>query len=154
MAVKFEIKRPSSPYVRYFLFAIVAIFLSYFQFMFENYISIAGITPDLILILVVFISLTEGRFTGVIAGFLIGLLFDYISFDVIGTNALTKTCVAFFAGSFYRQGEEISILGNSKFLAIIFGCSFIHNIIYFLFYLKLTDISFMKFFVRFGISFT
>jgi rod shape-determining protein MreD len=115
-------------------------------------VAIGGMTPDLLLILVVWITIKEGRFRGLFAGFAVGLLFDLISTDVIGTNALTKTLAAFVAGSFYKEGKADNIIGSLKFLLIVFVSSVVHNLVYFFFYLRMTDISFWGFFVEYGIA--
>jgi rod shape-determining protein MreD len=115
-------------------------------------VAIGGMTPDLLIILTVWITLKEGRFKGLFAGFAIGLLFDLISTDVIGTNALTKTIVAFVAGAFFKEGKSDSIIGSLKFLVIVFICSVIHNLIYFFFYLRVTDVSLWGFFIEYGLA--
>ena len=59
-----------------------------------DFISIGGIKPDLLLILCVWITLSEGQYEGLITAFVLGLLNDIVSFDVIGTNALSKVVAA------------------------------------------------------------
>ena len=121
-------------YKRYIAYTAIAIVLSFVQFSLLNFVVVQGITPDLLLILCVWISIREGRFTGTIAGFLIGLTLDIITFDLIGINALTKTIAGFIAGSFYQEGKELHILHNLKFLLIVFITSVVHNSIYFFFF--------------------
>jgi rod shape-determining protein MreD len=138
--------------LRYIRYAISALLLSVVHMVFLNFIAVGGITPDLLLILCIWITLMEGRFQGLIAGFGIGLLFDIISSDVIGTNALAKTVAVFAAGLFYREGSIEYKIGRFRFLSIVFLCSIIHNIIYFFFYIKLSDLSFFSFFMKYGIA--
>ena len=138
--------------MRLLVYAVVAILLTIIDIVFLNFISIGGITPDLLLILVVWISIYEGQFIGIFSGFAIGLLFDIASMDVLGTNALTKTVAALVAGFFYREGKEARIIGSISFLAIVLLCSVIHNLIYFFFYIKLSEISFLSFFLKYGIA--
>ncbi|MCB0702208.1 MAG: rod shape-determining protein MreD [Candidatus Kapaibacterium sp.] len=147
-------KKINHGFQRYVVYAIVAILLSLIQFSLLNFVEVQGITPDLLLILCVWIAIREGRFTGIIAGFLIGITLDIVSFDLVGINAFTKTIAGFVAGSFYQEGKEQLILHGLKFLLIVFISSFIHNLIYFFFYIKLSDITFVSFFLKYGIAFS
>jgi rod shape-determining protein MreD len=141
-------------YKRYVAYAAIAIALSFVQFSLLNFVVVQGITPDLLLILCVWISIREGRFTGTIAGFLIGLVLDIITFDLVGVNAFTKTIAGFIAGSFYQEGKEQSLLHGLKFLLIVFISSFVHNSIYFFFYIKLSSITLLTFFLEYGVAFS
>ena len=53
---------------------------------------------DLVLIVVVYISLTSGPVTGVLVGSLAGLIQDSLSLGVLGIGGLAKTIVGFTAG--------------------------------------------------------
>lgn len=55
-------------------------------------------SPDLVLIVVVYIALTNGRVAGLLAGSAAGLVQDALSSGVIGIGGLSKTLVAFLAG--------------------------------------------------------
>lgn len=147
-------QKSSNDYKRYIAYVILALVLSFVQFSLLNFVVVQGITPDLLLILCVWISIREGRFTGTIAGFLIGLTLDIITFDLIGVNALTKTIAGFIAGSFYQEGKEQVILHSLKFLLIVFISSFVHNSIYFFFYIKLSSITFLSFLLEYGVAFS
>ncbi|MER3330192.1 MAG: rod shape-determining protein MreD, partial [Candidatus Kapaibacterium sp.] len=105
---------------RYMVYALLAILLSLIQFSLLNFVVVQGITPDLLLVLCVWIAIREGRFAGIIAGFLIGITLDILSFDLVGINAFTKTIAGFIAGSFYQEGKEQLILHGLKFLFIVF----------------------------------
>lgn len=139
---------------RYLIYGLLAIVLSLVQFSLLNFVEVQGITPDLLLILCVWISIREGRFAGTVAGFLIGLTLDIVSFDLVGINAFTKTIAGFVAGSFYKEGKEMMILHGLKFLLIVFISSFIHNLIYFFFYIKLSNLTFLSFFMKYGVAFS
>jgi len=138
--------------IRYISYAIVLLLMSVAHLTLMDFISVGGITPDLLIILSVWISLKEGQFKGVVAGFTAGLFFDIISLDVIGTNALSKTLVGFISGYFYKEGASDSIIGSYRFLLIVLGCAFVHNLIYFFFYLKPSEISFFMFFIKYGVA--
>lgn len=116
-------------------------------------IAVDEVTPDLLVIFAVFIALREGQFVGEIAGFIVGLLFDFISSDVMGTNALSKMLAAFVAGYFFN--EQLSMneaIGTFRFLGIVALSAVVHNIVYFFFYVQPHDLSFWSFFGRAGIA--
>jgi rod shape-determining protein MreD len=114
---------------------------------------VESVTPDLLVILTVFIALREGQFTGEIAGFILGLSFDLISSDIIGTNALSKMLAGFVAGYFYN--EQLSLqesIGSFRFLGVVALSALAHNVVYYFFYVQPTDLSFASFFLRNGIA--
>lgn len=138
--------------IKYVLYALAAVLIGFFHVVLSNLIAIGGITPNLMIILVVWITLKRGQFVGIIAGFLGGLIFDTITMDVIGTNALSQTVMAFMTGFFYHEGKEELTVRSMKFLGILFLAAFVHNIIYYFFYIKLSDLSFLNFFLKYGIA--
>lgn len=137
---------------RYITYAILSIVLIITNLTVLDFVAIGNITPDLLLILCVWIAIQEGQFLGVFAAFLIGLSLDIVSIDVIGTNALTKILVAFVAGFFCKEGEAFKTIGSYKFLLIVFGTAVLHNLLYNFFYLKVSDASFGTFFLKYGIA--
>jgi len=64
-------------YLKYFS---VLVLLTIFHSIFLEFIEIMDITPDLFIILAVWITVKEGRFIGLIAAFIIGL---YIYIHII-----------------------------------------------------------------------
>src|SRR5688500_1092917 len=120
-----------------------------------GYIAVESVTPDLLVILVVFIAIREGQLTGIIAGFLLGLMFDLISSDITGTNALSKMLAGFVAGFFYDQELDLTeSVGSFRFLAVVAVSALVHNIVYYFFYVQPTDLNFGGFFLRSGIAAT
>jgi len=138
--------------IRYIVYLILALFISLLDVLFIDLIQIEGITPDLLLVLCVWIALAEGQFVGVFAGFIIGLQYDLTTADVLGTNALAKLTAAFVAGYFHKEGNLKQSLGTIKFVLVVLLSSFIHNAIYYFFYIKASDFSFFSFFLRYGIA--
>ncbi|MFP4369693.1 MAG: rod shape-determining protein MreD [Candidatus Kapaibacterium sp.] len=138
--------------IRFISYATAALILSVLQVALLDLIEIGGITPDLLVILVVWIAIREGQFNGLFFGFGIGLLLDIISFDLIGTNALSKTIAAFVSGFFYKEGKSDFIISNFRLLGIVFLASAAHNLVYFFMYIKLSDLDFWSFFLRYGIA--
>jgi len=63
-----------------------------------NLVTILGLKPDLIMIVVVVFSLLKGEKEGAISGFASGLLQDIFSTSLLGINALAKTVIGFTCG--------------------------------------------------------
>ncbi len=144
----------SNPALRGVAYAVVAMVLSVVHVVFLRFIAVGIITPDLLLILVVWIALMEGQFTATIAGFAIGLLFDVVSADVLGTNALAKTMAGFLAGYFFKPGFGITAIGSYRFLLIVFVSGLVHNLLYFTFYVRPMQVSFWQFVLTYGLATT
>lgn len=68
---------------------------------FSKYYAIGNYTPDLFVILVIYISLNEGKISGTISGFSIGLIQDFIlSVGFLGLSSFSKSLSGFFVGFF------------------------------------------------------
>lgn len=63
-----------------------------------NLITILGVKPDFIMVVVVVFSLLKGEKEGSISGFVSGLLQDIFSTGLLGINALAKTVIGFTCG--------------------------------------------------------
>lgn len=157
MAINFDINRSalaSNPALRFITYSVIALLLSVVHVVFLRFIAVSSVTPDLLLIFTVWIALTEGQFTGMFAGFLCGLLFDVVSADVLGSNALAKTLAGFAAGYFFRPAGAMLILGSFRFLLIVAISAAIHNLAYYFFYVQPMQISFWAFFLKYGVATT
>jgi rod shape-determining protein MreD len=140
------------PYMNYLWYTVAGLILLLVQLNL-GYIAVESITPDLLVILTVFIAVREGQFAGEIAGFLLGLMFDLISSDIIGTNALSKMLAGFIAGYFFSQQLSLQdAVGSFRFLGIMALSALAHNIVYYFFYVQPTELSFLRFFIRYGIA--
>ena len=138
-------------YLKYFS---VLVLLTIFHSIFLEFIEIMDITPDLFIILAVWITVKEGRFIGLIAAFIIGLYIDAITADVLGTNALAKTIAAFIASCFYKENNTSGITKSMKFVLIVLLSVFVHNIIYTFFYIRLSEQNFLVFYMKNGLMAT
>lgn len=154
MKISFNKDEQKPQQIRFVIYALTALIISVANLVVLNFVEVAGLTPDLLLILVVWIAIVEGQFKGIFAGFAIGLLFDVISADVFGINALSKTLVAFIAGFFYRDGKHNQILGNFRFVLIVLSCSIAHNLVYYFFYIKLSQLDSFSFIWKYGLAST
>jgi rod shape-determining protein MreD len=66
-------------------------------------IAVKGVTPDLLLIMVVSWGLLAGKEQGVGLGFFAGLLQDLASGAVFGMNVLSKMATGYFTGTLERK---------------------------------------------------
>ncbi|AEF93594.1 rod shape-determining protein MreD [Desulfotomaculum nigrificans CO-1-SRB] len=83
--------------------------------------QVAGVKPDLILMLVVFNGFLQGSREGAFLGFLAGLLQDFFTGSYIGLNALTKMLAGYLVGlaegRLYK--ESVVLAAIMTFLASI-----------------------------------
>ena len=63
-----------------------------------HFIAIRGVTPDILLVLLVFLAVRRGAMAGQLAGFAGGILEDMVSLSPLGFHALLRTVLGFFAG--------------------------------------------------------
>ncbi len=92
-----------------------------FQSFLSEMVSIMGIRFDLAIIILVYLSLTQGPTYGVIFGFLIGLLLDVFTPQTLGWGALVKCLIGFAVGSFKDKLylESLYSKGGVIFFALI-----------------------------------
>lgn len=140
------------PMPRVLVYLGLAVVLSLLHLLIVRFMSIGGVTPDLLLILVVWIALGTGQLSGTIAGFLVGLLMDGITGDVLGTNALAKTAVGFVAGYFFNENKVLLTLGHYPALLITLLCAVIHNVIYYFFHARYAEITMNAFILKYGLA--
>ncbi len=143
-----------NPQMRFVLYAIVALVLTVITIVFLNFLAIGGVAPDVLLILCVWVALSEGQFAGMLFAFAVGMIFDVASSDVLGSNALAKLLAAFAAGYFYSEKKVNENLGTVRFLIVVTAAGLVHNLIYYFLYIRPTEISFTGFFVKYGIAST
>ena len=107
-------------------------------------ISIKGITPDIVLIYLIFISLRETQSTATIIGFCAGLLQDLFSLSMLGLSSLTKSISCFITAFFQRAKGNYSIMNLAL---IFFTVTIIHDRLYQFIYLLGTDQKLFKSFL-------
>ncbi|MFQ5601657.1 MAG: rod shape-determining protein MreD [bacterium] len=111
-------------FLQLFLFIIVIIL----QVTLAPLFSIKHITPDFVLIAVVYFTLKNGRIWGVIAGFTAGLLIDVLLTDFIGLSSLTNTIAAYAVGFLSQKQSDKP---NWRTIGIFMIILLIHDLIYF-----------------------
>jgi rod shape-determining protein MreD len=98
------------------------------QIFFIPLISIEGIAPDLILMLLVFYTLKNGQLYGTILGFIFGLFFDFISGGIIGSMMFSKTLSGFLAGYFFNENKIDLHFNSFSYPLIVLLVSIIDSI--------------------------
>lgn len=101
-----------------------------------------NITPDLLLIALVYFSLKEGKIFGSISGFAVGFIIDLLSGSFLGLLALSYTITGFISG-FFKKEDDRFLLGY-RFLIIVFVFSLLCNLIYFTIYLQGSGLLFLE----------
>ena len=128
-------------YLKYFLILVVLILIQK-SLVWLLAITTYNITPDIVVIAVVYIGVKRGNIDGSIAGFISGLILDILSGTFLGLLALSYSVAGFIAGYFKR--EDGKYLTKYYFLLILFLCSFIGNFIYFEIYFQGTVVLFWE----------
>ena len=97
---------------------ILAIFMTFFIFYFLqvnffNWFTIAGIMPNLFVILILFVGLFAGRTVGISVGVVCGLLLDLFIGRNIGTTGVMLALIGFLGGYFdknFSKDSKITII--------------------------------------------
>lgn len=139
-------------YLKYVLVFIILIVLQD-TVMWLFAISKYNITPDLVIILVIYVGYMRGHITGMISGFISGLILDILSGSFIGLSAVSYCIAGFIAGYFNIQIREHSTKKNSL-ITIIFGCTLIAYLIFFAVYFQGSAIPFWEVFLKYIITTT
>lgn len=99
-----------------------------------------SITPDAVLIGLVYLGIKKGKITGSIGGFISGLILDIFSFSFIGLMALSKSVAGFAAGFFHDETKVERYLGSYIFILIVIFVSLINNSVYYFIYFQGTSL--------------
>jgi len=94
------------------------------------FISIQGVVPSLVLIAVVYFSISNGQTFGTVTGASYGLLFDLISGNLIGSNMLSKTVAGFVAGYFSGETRREKYLYTYSFTLVVFLSALVDAMIF------------------------
>lgn len=135
-------------HVRLLLITLVLITL---QTTIVSFTSIANIIPDVMLIWIVYIAITQGQIPATVYGFGIGLIIDLVSGQFLGLSALSKTIAGFLAGYFFHENKIDINLANYQFLIFVGAASLAHNMIYFIIFTQGSDVDLFTAVFRFGL---
>lgn len=114
----------------FFLPIIIFIPLLIVQTTVVNLISVDGVVPDLILILLVFYAVRNDQIYGTVLGFIFGFLFDLITGSLIGSSMVAKTISGFTAGYFSNENKRDMYLKSYVFPLIVLLCGVIDSVVY------------------------
>lgn len=89
------------------------------------HLTVAGIQPDLMLVVIVCFALTEGMMKGASSGFAGGLLEDLVMANYMGFNMVSKTIIGAAVSIFKDMGPREGIMWP---LAAVFSASLISQI--------------------------
>jgi len=92
-----------------------------------QYVVRSTVAIDLVLVAVVYVALTSGPATGLMAGTFAGLVQDALSTKVIGIGGLAKTIVGFLAGVI---GTQFIVSQPLPRFVVFFGASVVHAAIF------------------------
>jgi rod shape-determining protein MreD len=109
------------------------------------------VTPDLVLIGLVYIGIKEGKTYGSIAGFFSGLTVDFVSFSFLGLMALSKAAAGFTSGFFNDENKTDRFISGYTFVIIVLFCSLVNNIIYYTVYFQGGNLQFTDILVRYAL---
>ena len=88
-------------------------FIYFLQINFFTWFNIAGVQPNLFIVLILFISLFMGKKYAVILGFIFGYMLDILTCKYIGVNALMFVLIGFVGEYFeknFSKNSKITIL--------------------------------------------
>ena len=86
-----------------------------------------SVAVDLVLVAVVYVSLSSGPVTGMLTGTLAGLIQDALSGGVIGIGGLAKTIVGFLAGII---GTQFIVAQPLPRFVVFFSATIVHAAIF------------------------
>lgn len=137
----------------YAKYAAILIVLIIIQKVFIHFIDVTSysVTPDIVLVGLVFTAMKKGKIYGSLAGFLTGLAIDFISFSFLGLMALSKASAGFLAGFFSNERKVERYLNTYIFILIILACSVLQNLIYYILYFQGSTLGFSDVLLRYVI---
>ena len=112
-------------------------------------IAIYGISPDAVLLVLVYIGISGGQIQGALFGFFSGFLMDVYDPQAMGVNALANSLIGFAVG-YSRVGVVAEDLRVQALLLFLAGL--LHDVIYFVFYAWSTPSAIPSLIVRYGVG--
>ncbi|MCU0643007.1 MAG: rod shape-determining protein MreD [bacterium] len=113
--------------MRFIKYIIVYLILLFVEKKFLDLISIKDVTPDIILIFVIIISLREERLRSTFIGFFAGLIQDAFTTAFFGLSALAKSIVGFW-GNFFQQPKKKYTIAYYMMICLVLVS--VHEFIY------------------------
>jgi rod shape-determining protein MreD len=116
--------------LKYFIPLFVFIPVVLIQLTAIPFVSIQGVVPNLLLIVVVYFSISNGQIFGTVTGASYGLLFDLISGNLVGSNMLSLTVAGFIAGYFSGETRREKYLYTYSFTLVVLISALINAMIF------------------------
>lgn len=133
----------------YISLILVFIFIYLLQSLFFVNFTIAGVQPNIIVILVLFIGLFMGRSRGIIYGVIYGILMDLWIGKNIGITSICLAIVGVIGGAFDKNFSK-----DSRIVVLLIGafCTLIYEVLLYIFQIIFFNVSveifpFLKIFV-------
>lgn len=79
------------------------------QFCWTRFCAVYGVAPDLVLIALMYVSLTRGAMQGQLFGFAWGIAWDILSGDLFGSHAFLYTIFGFMVGKLSHKMDESKV---------------------------------------------
>lgn len=97
-------------------------------------ISLAGVVPDLIIILIIAVAFQRGRTPAMLTGMLGGFLIDCCYNSILGLNALIYLVIGYISGFTHKIYDEDDHMTPLLMVSI---SEFLYNIMYYFFFFLL-----------------
>jgi rod shape-determining protein MreD len=110
-----------------YFFGVICLIL--LQTTFLESITIMGVKPDLVLIVIYFVGLLGGEVRGAMAGLALGYLMDLMSGGVWGIHLATKLTLGFLAGLLGRTLVNMKVIFTGGIIGV---CSVVQGLIFLL----------------------
>ena len=103
------------------------------QFSLAKYFSPYGVSPNFLLVSLIFIGLMRGPLEGELIGFAWGLSWDAMAIEMFGSHALLFTCLGYFSGLLSRKWDESKVsaqmlLAGIASLFFMFGMKLVYTV--------------------------
>jgi rod shape-determining protein MreD len=93
----------------------------------SRYVLRGTVAVDLVLVVVVYVALTNGPVTGLMSGTVAGLVQDALSSGVVGIGGLAKSIVGFLAGII---GTQFIVAASLPRFVVFFGATLLHALVF------------------------
>jgi len=141
-----------STYLKYVI-GIAVLIVVQVSFIWVLAISRYNITPDFVILIVIFLGYMRGHIPGMIAGFAAGLVLDILSGSFIGLSALSY-CLAGFIAGYFTKGTSSESPKKFSLIGVIFLCSLLAYTVFFMIYFQGSSLSVSEIFLKYIVTTT
>ncbi len=123
------------------VYSLVCVCAVVLQLTFVPFFSVWQVSPNLVLIVVIIMTLHGGRVWGIAGGFAVGLVLDFFGTGFVGVSSLANTLAAFVAGFLWTTQFQKRFL---NIMAMLFTAILVHDLVYFFITRIGSDIGFFE----------